>query len=455
MSVQPRRRKSGKTVYYAVFEHEGRTVWERSGTDAREAAALERQRRREVAEGCYSPEVRGNVTNAAWFNYFWTKRNNRALENDRGFVENHVLSLDWFATMPMASTRPAHILRVVEAMQAAGRLGHKSIALTYGVLRQAYARAVFEERIAANPCALPKGIIRWKSSKANAYKPYTRAEANALIYTPRIPFDQRVWNALALFTGMRMGEVCGRRWRDWKRDLQPLTGLEVASQYNDQPLKTDKDEDTHPRLVPVHPQLQLILEEWWRDGWEFAYGRKPELGDLICPHRLLGVHDKSSAYKAFQRGRKLTDVPNKAVHATRATFLSIARSGGARKDVIERITHNARGDIVDGYTEFEWLPLCEAVMAFDVNLDPIANRAVFRAPAPGLEAGVTRQKPGFEEENARNRTNAPEAEKTPVVGVTDARFDARQTHVAVLRAIESGDLEVAIRLLREKVTEGQ
>jgi integrase len=394
MSIQSRKLRSGKTAHYAVFEHAGKTVWEHAGYDKAAAVRLERDRRAEVRAGSYQPEVRGSVSNEAWFEYFWTKRHNRALENDRTFIRLHVMSQEWFAAMPMASTRPAHLLRVVEAMKAAGRLSPKSIAITYGVMRQAYARAVFEERIASNPCALPKGVIRWKSSRANAYKPYTREEARALIFTPSIPADQRVWNGLAFYTGMRMGEVCGRRWKDWDRALQPLTGLHVHSQYADQPLKTDHEEDTHARLVPVHPRLQEILESWWSEGWEFFYGRPPTLEDLIVPHRKLGVHDKSSAYKAFQRARKLTAVPNRAAHATRSTFASVTRSSGARKDVVERITHNAKGDIIDGYTEFEWLPLCEAVLCFDLNLDLSTNTARNVAPAPGLEAGGSAKEVG-------------------------------------------------------------
>jgi hypothetical protein len=45
----------------------------------------------------------------------------------------------------------------------------------------------------------------------------------------------------------------------------------------------------------------------------------------------------------------------------------LARRGGARKDVLERITHNASGDIIDRYTTFDWLPLCEAVSCLKIR----------------------------------------------------------------------------------------
>jgi hypothetical protein len=43
-------------------------------------------------------------------------------------------------------------------------------------------------------------------------------------------------------------------------------------------------------------------------------------------------------------------------------MISAARSSGARGDVLERITHNAPGAIIDVYTSWEWPALCEAVM---------------------------------------------------------------------------------------------
>ena len=41
---------------------------------------------------------------------------------------------------------------------------------------------------------------------------------------------------------------------------------------------------------------------------------------------------------------------------------------GAREDIIERITHNATGTIVDQYTHFGWEALCEAVSCLRFDL---------------------------------------------------------------------------------------
>jgi integrase len=443
MSVQPRKLKNGKISYYITFEFEGRTVWEHAGSDKRVAEGLERRRRQEVRDGTYRPEVKGYVTNATWFDYVWTVRKNRTVENDRQLIDNHVLSLDWFAAMSVQETRPKHILRVVEALRDGDRLGEKSIAIIYGVMRQAYARAEFEEHIEKNPCALPKGTIRWSSSKKNRRTPYTRPEAQLLTTDARINPDQLVWNALAFYTGERMGEVCGRRWRDWDRNTRPLTALSVHSQYDDQPLKTDDEEDVHPRLVPVHPALQAVLESWWATGWELAHRRPPTLDDFIVPTQPRygsGARTKSSAYDAFQRSLKAVGVTNRTAHATRNTFISVARSGGARPDVIEQITHNAKGTIIDGYTTFEWQPLCDAVLCFSVapsaNLDPIANAAEKTVGPPGFEAGGTRVNLGKGEENGGNSDGPIGPGILAGSGVTGAHFDAAQRRLERLVEVD-------------------
>src|SRR5690606_14541407 len=50
----------------------------------------------------------------------------------------------------------------------------------------------------------------------------------------------------------------------------------------------------------------------------------------------------------------------RGTHALRRAFISLARSDGARKDVLEVVTHNAAGAVIDLYTSLEWQTLFEA-----------------------------------------------------------------------------------------------
>src|SRR5689334_1568428 len=98
---------------------------------------------------------------------------------------------------------------------------------------------------------------------------------------------RRVFLWLAFYTGMREGEICGRRWRDWVRDSLPLGALLCTSQYDDRPLKGDDADsgDTRPRVIPVHRELAAVLDDWWNSGWEVVYGRTPTEDDFIYPNR--------------------------------------------------------------------------------------------------------------------------------------------------------------------------
>ena len=75
-------------------------------------------------------------------------------------------------------------------------------------------------------------------------------------------------------------------------------------------------------------------------------------------------------------------IPNKGMHGLRRFFVTYTRAGGARPDVLERITHNAKGTILDTYTDAEglWSALCEAVQCLQVTL-PASSRTQARTQA--------------------------------------------------------------------------
>jgi len=390
MAPHPRKLKNGQVVYWLCLRWKSKPVWERVGFDKRAAEARERQAKREIKDGTYVPRGgTGRKEVRTWFGRFLDERTNRAADYERDLVERHVLgeSREWFASMPLQDVDTKELLRLVKELKKEGNLGGKSIANLYSLVRQAFKLAVVERLIPRDPTELPKGTIKWKSPKASRRRPYTRAEAHALMTDERVPPEGRVWMALAFYTGMRLGEVAGRRWSDWDQGTPLLGSLNVHCQYEDQPLKTDDGEDVHPRLVPVHPELARILRDWWAEGFEFVYLRRPTKEDRIVPHRKIGTHSKSSGYKLFLRCLEATGIASKTLHATRNTFLSVARSNGARKEVIERVTHNARGDVVDGYTEWEWRPLCEAVAYVDFSLIPNETAGVSKLQSQDSNLG--------------------------------------------------------------------
>ena len=67
--------------------------------------------------------------------------------------------------------------------------------------------------------------------------------------------------------------------------------------------------------------------------------------------------------------RNKSMAPNKGNHGFRRWLVTNARTDGARKDMIERATHNRCGEIIDAYTDEDgiWPAVCEAVACLKVS----------------------------------------------------------------------------------------
>ncbi len=385
------RRRGTKTVYYAVFTWRGKRVWENAGTDKREAERLEQRRKREVKAGTYVPpaESRG-TTVGQWITSWAERRNNRAAEEDRRLVRNHIAPTA-FASLPIAEVRPRHCVAFIEELQAAGRLAPKSIANAWGLVKTAFRDATIAEIVPSDPCVIPRGLIKRVNKTERGI--YTAEELQRLLACSELAPDAAMFVALCVYTGMREGEVCGLRWGDYDREAGTLT---LSRSYDDQPLKTERT-----RVIPVHSALVPLLEEWRRSGFELVTRRSPFAGTPIVPIRARRAedapqhHTKSSAYKLWRRACAAAGVDNRSLHSTRHSFITHARRGGANVDALERVTHNARGEIIDRYTHWQIEPLRAAVECFKLGscrsiVDPIANTSSFLAPAPGLEPGTRR-----------------------------------------------------------------
>ncbi len=248
-----------------------------------------------------------------------------------------------------------------------------------GVVRTMFRDSKLEGVIALDPFAgLPRSIISKPPRRER--RVYTREEVSTVLRDERISVPLRVMFALLVYLGLREGEGCGRRWRDWDRSPKPLGSMNVETQYQDEPLKTDQF-----RKVPVHPELDRFLGVWWEHGFELVFRRKPNMDDFIVPNsRTGGAHTKSSLYKALRRACAIVTVRFEGCHLTRHTMITWARRGGAPRDVIERLTHNAAGAIIDQYTHYDWKPLCEAVLCIDYDPQQPIEKPPETAPGGGV-----------------------------------------------------------------------
>lgn len=366
MSIVARKGGGAGTIYWVVFTWKKKRVWERSGANRADAVALEKRRLREVAAGTYETKLTGHMRAGEYVQEWAQSRTNRNAHREANLLDLHVVNREGFADVPLQDLEPSHMLDLVAALKQAvseetGKpLATKHVANIYGLVRKAMREARVRRLISSDPCEGLGGQFGFSKARSKVKTIYTREEIAALL-SSNIDPDRRIWNALAFFTGMRCGEICGRRWRDFDRSPSPLASLLIDSQYDGRDLKTGR-----PRVAPVHPLLRYALEWWWSKGFEFVYARKPKADDFIVPRRVeqgAHPHTESSSYKAWIASCAQAGVTNRSVHSTRHTFITMCRRGGAQKDIVQRITHNPKGDIVDQYTHFDWEPLCSAVLA--------------------------------------------------------------------------------------------
>lgn len=390
MGVFERKRKSGVTYYVSFIDQTGKLRQERAGSDKGAARRLLTKRKREVADGTYAPEFKtARVTLRAYAASWGEKRTTKTANDDRSRLRDHVLPI--LGDLALEDIQPRHAKVLVDALKKKPDIGPKTIRNVVGTARTLLRDARFEGLIAANPFAgLPKGIV---PPRPRVEKPiYELGAVVALLTSDKIPLDRRVFYALALCTGMRHGEAAGRRWRHYDPNSSPLGCLSIETQYDDQELKSP-DGEARPRKAPVHPELARILAEWKLSGFAQFFGRAPRPDDFIVPSRRGPQHHRTvrrSLTNLVERDCPAAGVEARTFHRFRDTFLSLCRRSGARKDVIEKVTHNARGEMVDQYTHWDWAPLCEAVLCLPIKL---AGADVIQLPVAASGGGGSHDVP--------------------------------------------------------------
>lgn len=284
-----------------------------------------------------------------------------------------------FGRMRIEDVRPRHALAFIRGLRRR-QLAPRSVANIWGTVHKIFADAVIEELLSGNPMVLPDterprrvdADPTWRSKAV-----YTRAEAEALVTGVDLDDDRRMLYALALLGGLREGEVSDRRWRDYDPDAEPLGRLSVHSSYR-RANKVAKGTKTEAvREVPVHPLLAAMLAQWKLTGWEERFGRKPKPDDLIVPNRKGRHHTEDSVMKGLRRDVKLLGLrEGRRYHDMRRTFISLALAGGAPEVVLERVTHNAKGNVISQYNTVPWDALCAAVKCLKFG---VRGRSAVRA----------------------------------------------------------------------------
>jgi integrase len=268
-------------------------------------------------------------------------------------------ALKFIGGMALEDVRPRHLRDMVLTMRKDAVLAPRSIRKVYATVVTMFRTAVADELVPFTPCVLAKGILpknidKDASFRANAI--FTREEVEALISDVRFLEDRRVLHGLKALAALRHSEASGLRWRQYDTALEPLGAINL-----------ERTKTQVPRCVPVHPTLARILRDWRDGGWERTYGRAPTNDDFIVPTRNMTERLSPEAQNSFRADLVLLGLRHRRGHDLRRTFITLAQVDGARRDLLETITHGPRGNIINVYTTFPWPALCAEVAKLKIR----------------------------------------------------------------------------------------
>ncbi len=292
-------------------------------------------------------------------------------KNDKARMEKWVIPS--IGSLSLDEVRPRHLVELFNRLRSAGTLAPKTIYNVYSNVKALFRDAQLDDLIDGSPCILTKhqlGPNEDRDSEWRATAIYTRDEAEMLISDERIPTDRQVLYALEVIGALRHGEAAGLRFRHYDASLKPLGRLVIATSYDKGRTKTNRT-----RLMPVHPVLAAILAEWKLNGWPEMMGRQPTPDDLVVPLpasyrvKLGTMRAAHNSYKRIVKDLNKLGLRHRRGHDLRRTMVSLARTDGARKDILELCTHNPKKgqSTIDIYTEFPWTSLCEEVAKLKIS----------------------------------------------------------------------------------------
>ena len=384
MALVPRQRKN-KIVYYVANKLPGAKTptFERVGTDKREAERRDAAMKKEIKAGHYRGKSTGGKTMGAQMEIYLTTRATITADDDRGRFRIHVLGrAKWFTEKRLEDLEPDDVIQLADELKLS-YVNHRGVRTTLeprshanifkSLLGPFFRYCRRKKMMVCNVMEVPRGT--W-SGHSKRRKPYDGPTVIAMSTDERLAPHWRMMFTLLFYTGVRIGEACGLTFRDYDRGPKPLGCLTVCKQYNGAKMKTAHHvDDENTRKIPVHPVLAAAIDAWWAHGFEQVYCRKPTPQDFIVPRESGQNQTRHATYEWFQialdRLSLATGEPT-PMHATRNTFISLALRGGARREVLEIITHRGekgeggreKRSEIDPYINMGWAPLCEAVLCF-------------------------------------------------------------------------------------------
>ena len=315
MAYIRKRRHGDRETYYIGFK-DNRGAWREkaAGPRRRDAEALLRRVLEEVATGTYG-QSQEDPTFSEFLDRFLAAKAReikpRTLEDYQYTLRKY--ALPFFGDTPLSHITPAEVDRFLSHLEEEG-LSPAMVGKAYRYLKTVLRYAMRLEIIARDP-TLP---IRPPRKPRPEMDFLTPEEVRRLLGSTQ--GDLHAILSVACLAGLRVGEICGLKWRDVDfgagvirvvRSYDPKHGFsEPKSRYG-------------KRAVPMSPRLSRTMWEHYRAQGE------PGPEKLVFPNSLGKPRDRNAlVFREFKRALQEAGLREIRFHDLRHTYAALSIAAG-------------------------------------------------------------------------------------------------------------------------------
>lgn len=361
--------KKGKEHYFYSFEVQDRngkrkTIKKRGFKTKGEAKSAERLAQTEWEKGSYIDPSKFTVSQ---YMLYWFENKQDLSDESRltymGYMKNHIF--------PTIGDLPLQKLNVYDIEKLIYELNKKNIAdgtakKIFNILQTSLRVALRKEIIARNPIDMLDTGSKPKSSKAKINY-WMRDEVKEFL--SRLQHRQRILFILAIYTGMRRGEICGLRWKDIDFDNKQLR---IRFTLRSKTLKRGGKNKNAERSISLsntvitelkRHRAQIIQERW-------------EAKDSYYDHDLVVCQENGNPIslpnfpRMWSRVLKSTKMRRIRFHDLRHTCASLLLTSDVHPKVVQELLgHSSIKITLDLYSHLLPNMQAEAVSSLDKMLN--------------------------------------------------------------------------------------
>lgn len=292
----------------------------------------------------------------------------RSVEDDRQRWRRFIASRP-IAEMGLDQIKPGHVKRLIESVSRTRKqvptkgtlhahrttnetVSGQTVRHVYGLLKRCLREAIVDGHISVNPCngyRLPHNVEKARTARPADFLSKDEIEQ---VLSSSLPLRSRLIYEVAIFTGLRAGELWGLRWQDIELD-GPRPACRACHSFEG-PTKNRK-----VRTFLLLPRARAALLRWR------SLSRATAPGDLVFPGRGGRMHAEGYDAGWSQHKLELGLRRQLTFHALRHTFASHLAMGtwGRRwqlHEISEYIGHSSIG-VTQRYAHLSHEHLAELV----------------------------------------------------------------------------------------------